>query len=220
MYLRDNRPQKLFKAIKHTKNMGLISEEKLKEAFSRIKEEISLLKGEIKEIKNDLGVIKGEFGEPLNTAKPSKETVSTGNEGVLTNLLTNKLTNLRMQEGKNLRKDRFEEVNDTNKEIINTFQSLAKREFQIFLTIYQLEEEQEFATYEDLEKSLGLNHPCLRMYLSLLLKKKIPIQKAKAQGKTVKLTITPSFRALNLKQRLINLFYGQDSNQTKLSHSF
>jgi hypothetical protein len=108
-------------------------------------------------------------------------------------------------------------IQSLKKELEERFSTLTSQEFLIFLTIYQLEEDfNRLITYNDLSNKLGLTHGCIRGYVSALMRKNLPILKSKINNRTLTLSINPDFKDLNLKQKLTNLYYDQDPDQTKL----
>lgn len=96
------------------------------------------------------------------------------------------------------------------------FKTLTKQELKVFLTIYQLEEEKGSVSYNDLANSMGLTTSCIRVYTAGLIRKQLPLTKSKIKNKEVILSIKEDFRSLNIKDKLINLYYEIDPNQTKL----
>jgi DNA-binding MarR family transcriptional regulator len=103
------------------------------------------------------------------------------------------------------------------KDLEERFNTLTSQEFLIFLTIYQLEEDfGKSVTYNDLSNKLSLTPGCIRGYVSSLIRKNLPILKSKINNRTLTLSINPNFKDLNLKQKLTNIYYDQDPDQTKL----
>lgn len=108
-------------------------------------------------------------------------------------------------------------IQSLKKELEERFNTLTSQEFLIFLTIYQLEEDYSRSiTYNDLSNKLSLTSGCIRGYVSSLIRKNLPILKSKINNRTLTLSINPDFKDLNLKQKLTNLYYDQDPDQTKL----
>jgi len=115
-----------------------------------------------------------------------------------------------------LRSSTFSKVRELNEALSKTFQSLTNQEFKVFLTIYQLEDERGRATYGDLALKTSLTSGCIRGYVSSLILKGAPIVKTRQKNRQASLTIDNSFRSLGLKEKLINLYYQQDPQQTTL----
>lgn len=108
-------------------------------------------------------------------------------------------------------------IQSLKKDLEERFSSLTNQEFLIFLTVYQLEED--FGrpiTYNDLANKLALTSGCIRGYVSSIMRKGLPLNKLKINNRTLTLSIKPDFKDLNLKEKLISLFYGQDPEQTRL----
>lgn len=102
--------------------------------------------------------------------------------------------------------------------INNTFESLSKQEQRALLAIYQLEDDgiQEIS-YWELAQEMKVSESCVRDHIRGLIKKKAPITKKKVNSNLrVLLGISKDFKSLGLKQKLINLYYNTDPDQTKL----
>ena len=107
--------------------------------------------------------------------------------------------------------------NSSNKEIFERFSNLRKRQFLLFLTIYQLEDEiGRGPTYTDLALKLRVSEDYLRGIISVLTKSGIPILRKRLNNKVTTLTIDPEFKKLNLKAHLTQLYYDLDPDQTRL----
>ena len=63
---------------------------------------------------------------------------------------------------------------------------------------------------------MELSEHCIRSHISALIKKNAPLIKKRLNNRTNLMFIRPDFKALNLKQRLINMFYETDPYQTTL----
>ncbi|MBS3152517.1 hypothetical protein J4230_03855 [Candidatus Woesearchaeota archaeon] len=109
-----------------------------------------------------------------------------------------------------------EKLKNLTVDISKTFLSLSKQELKLFLTIYQLEDESIEPSYKNLSLKMNLSEHCIRSHLSSLLKKNTPIIKKRLNNHTNLLSISKEFRALNLKQKLINLYYESDPHQKTL----
>jgi len=97
---------------------------------------------------------------------------------------------------------------------------ISRQEFLTFLTVYQQEESIGKVTYETIAKEINISTGCVRTYISGLIKKGLPIVKAKYNNKIIILSIPREIRGLNLKKKLIQIFYNQDPNQRKLGEDF
>lgn len=110
-------------------------------------------------------------------------------------------------------------IQSLKKDLEERFSSLTNQEFLLFLTVYQLEED--FGrpiTYNDLANKLALTSGCIRGYVSSIMRKGLPLNKLKINNRTLTLSIKADFKDLNLKEKLISLFYGKDPEQTRLFH--
>ena len=88
------------------------------------------------------------------------------------------------------------------------------------MTIYQLEDEIKQVSYTDVAKKLNLTEGCIRTYVSSLIKKGLPLVKKKYNNRLVFLVISPEFKDLKLKQKLIDTYYHLDHSQKRLSEPF
>tara|TARA_Y100000310_G_scaffold315827_1_gene366862 strand:+ start:12 stop:722 length:711 start_codon:yes stop_codon:yes gene_type:complete len=100
-----------------------------------------------------------------------------------------------------------------------TLSKLSRQEFLTFLTIYQ-QEEQGQVTYSSVAQELKLSTGCIRTYVSGLIKKGLPVVKTKFNNKLIILSVPSEIRGLNLKKKIIQVFYNLDPNQTKLGSDF
>ncbi|MBL7147308.1 MAG: helix-turn-helix domain-containing protein [Nanoarchaeota archaeon] len=176
----------------------------LKEQLIKEKEENKLLKEKLSKISEE----KAEIKPKQEVSKLS----STGNEGVIHSFIHSFIHSDTHYAHK--KQPKIKEFKD---EIDRMFSMLPKQEFLVFLTIYQLEDDiKRSITYIELAKKLNLTEGCIRTYISNLLKKNLPIDKNKVNNRIVELSINSYFRDLNLKQKLINLYYLSDIEQKRL----
>ncbi|MBT5029897.1 hypothetical protein HON03_01385 [archaeon] len=105
-------------------------------------------------------------------------------------------------------------------DLSNILSRLSRQEFMTFLVIYQQEEQIKLVTYESLSKELKISSGCVRTYVSGIIKKGIPIVKSKYNNKVIILSVPSEIRGLNLKKRLIQIFYNLDPSQKKLGDKF
>ncbi len=96
------------------------------------------------------------------------------------------------------------------------FRLLSKQELKLFLTIYQLEDEGKEPFYTAISSKMGLSEHCIRSHLFSLFKKNAPLYKKRLNNKRNIIHIKPDFKALNLKQKLIGIYYDSDPHQTTL----
>jgi len=164
---------------------------------------------------------------------------STGNEGVQTNKQTNNQTNKQThpkQTNTSLPILSTEEqkaqispltppqttlpLSAMKKDLLNKFASLPKREFLIFLTIYQLEADKGSVTYPDIAGQLKLSESGVRHYVFNLIKKGAPILKRKINNKSTVLSLLPEFKELNLQKELVDIYLHLDSHQKTLMDEY
>ena len=149
----------------------------------------------------------------------SKQALSTKEEEIVQNDLE---MTLEQKESKQISKEKIvytTEFKALKQNITLLFKGLSKQELRTFLTIYQLEDEKEEASYEAIAQQMELSEACVRGYAANLLKKGIPLLKIKINNKMTVFRIDKGLRDLNLKQKLVNLYYQQDLSQTQLFES-
>lgn len=189
---------------------------KARKHMDSLEKDIKAQKAEIQEVKallKELTEPKQPISKESKDETPSKLEIqksSTGNEGVysLTHSFTHSLTT-HINNKKNM-----------DKTLKKAFSRLTRQEFLIFLTIYQLEDEIKDVTHSHLAQKLSLTEGCIRSYVSSIIRKGLPLTRQKVNNKLTILLVDNTFRQLNLKQTLTNLFYEQDPNQTKLSEKY
>jgi len=186
---------------------------KVKEHMNELEQALKAQKAEIQEIKDLLNKLlesKKQNSEELSPNEPEIEEIpksSTGNEGVHSFIHSfNNHSFIHYAHS----------LDKLGKDLKKTFLSLARQEFLVFLTIYQLEDEIKQVTYNHLADNLKISEGCIRMYVSNLIKKGLPLTKRKINNRYNTLHIEDEFRKLNLKQTLTNLFYDTDPGQKKL----
>ena len=186
----------------------------LKNSFQKIKEHINKLENDILSQNKEIKALNEKIEEILVINKDLKDKlndliISNGNNGV-------------KQINKQINKQTIKQLStslstDFIKNLIEQqFKTLTKQELKTFLTIYQLEEEKGKVSYLDLAISMGLTTSCIRVYVANLLNKGLPVQKIKIKNKEASLSIKEDFRSLNIKDKLVNLYYESDPQQTKL----
>ena len=191
------------------------------------KEEVVLYKEEIIKLRKELELLRNELKlqvedeKPLNPQNQGIEPVSSGNEGVysFTHSFNKHSFNNQAHNIHSINKQ-LSKFQGFKQDFDKIFSSVSRQEFLTFLTIYQLEEEFNNVSYLDVAKKLNLTEGCIRTYVSSLLKKGLPLMKKKYNNRQVFLYISPEFRALNLKPKLVDIFYSNDPNQRRLEESF
>ncbi len=109
------------------------------------------------------------------------------------------------------------DLEELKQKLDSIFFKLSKQELKLFLLIYQLGDDEIPSTTKTLSSKMQLSESCVRAYLSSLFNKKVPIEKFRVNNKTNIWVIKKDFKALNLKRRLIDLFYYGDSQKTLLN---
>ncbi len=183
---------------------------KNKEEILKYKEELANLKKELEALKQE-PVFRVEAQKPQEPQNQGFKEVSSGNQGVYS------FSHSFIKHSFNSYANK---IFDFKQDFDKLFTGLSQQEFLTFLTIYQLEEEIKQVSYIDVAKKLNLTEGCVRTYVSSLLKKGLPLIKKKYNNRQVFLLISPDFRSLNLKQKLVDTFYHSDSNQKTLNNQF
>jgi len=192
----------------------------VRNSFRKVKEHMNSLETQIKAQKDDIQAVRAILekkevpnipnSNEFTSEKPPKAEIqksSIGNEGVYS--FIHSFT-------KHSFTDYAQNLNKLEKSLKTLFLRLTKQEFLIFLTIYQLEDENGIVSYSHIAKKINLSEGCIRTYVSSIIRKGLPLTKQKVNNKYVTLHINEDFRAMNLKQTLTNMFYDYDPNQTKL----
>ena len=208
----------------------MLNEENIRISFKRAKDDIDNLKAEIRQIKGVLEEIKAELKalkEPPKSEDPTLleedfDQSSTGNEGVQSNEQTNEQTfthsNIQSNTPRSSLEPKSKKESRSFKDMENTFNALTRQEFQIFLLIYQLEDEGSNPTYGALSTRLNLTSGCLRGYISSMVQKGVPLEKRKLRNNSIILTIDKEFKSFASREKLIDIYYHQiHPDQTKLS---
>lgn len=191
--------------------------EKVKNSFFKAREDISELKNEIKELKEIILKQNEQISQindksMQNAADSLKKALfddqlreaSSGNEGVVTNKLTNKhITNTQQTQGID--------------ELKEMFRSIGRQKVLLYLTIFKLEDEKTPVTHANLGKSLGLSEDSIRVYMFRMVQKGIPIDRIRVNNKLILFKIPQIIRAYNLKPFLEDLYYGTDGTQSRLT---
>lgn len=205
-------------------------EDKVKNSFLKVKEDINRIENEIIEVKNlikyqkeqiDLIFNKIEKISILtkNEGKNNEEFFksSNGNEGVCAHMQTHMQTHMHIPVHINPPENNQNKVNfDSLTTVDKSFLGLTKKEFLVYLTLYQLEDDLGKVTYDDVSKYLKLTPGCIRTHIGHIIMKNIPISREKINNKLTLLSIPREFRQLNLKTRLMNIYNNQDPYQKKL----
>jgi hypothetical protein len=194
----------------------------IKKAFSKVKEDIRALEAKFELINAKLDQIltiyeqKTTENKEFSGIKPQNSKIQESSSG---NKRVQSINHSTITQQSLTNQSLITQQSSTNQliSIDEKFKSLTNQEFLVFLTIYDLEEQLgRGITYEDLSSKLSLTSSCIRSYVSSMIRKKLPLTKQKINNRTILLRINPHFRDLGLKDRLKNLYLGQDPGQTRL----
>jgi len=200
--------------------------ESVKISFKKAKIHADKLENEIESLKLLIKAQNEQITELKVNIESSKEEISIGNHGVqASNQASKHQASTKQAPSKQAIKhgipDLPEEIfvlKGVPEEFAKPFKTLTRQEFMAFLTLYQIEDEKGFATYSGLAESMCLSTSCIRGYISSTILKGAPILRQKPNNRSTILRIQPSFRELELKQRLINIFYKKDPDQLTLNN--
>jgi len=152
-----------------------------------------------------------------NLQKPQKQRVSMGNEGVPTDRQTDQQTDQQTSKGSYnpifLPKEDsitnavqiIESLDNLKKEIRLKFKRLTEQEILVFSKIYQESEEKGYTDYKNLSEKLNLTESSIRDYIGRLIKKGIPVDKAKINNKTIHLSISPNLKKIASLSTILQL---------------
>ena len=183
----------------------------IKNSFIKVKDDIKNLEKTILEQNKEILSLKEQINKFLSDLKENKDNLSSDKISTRNNGVKQSINQSINQSIKQLSTELFKNIIDKQ------FKSLSKQELKTFLTIYQLEEEKDRGiSYEEISSSMGLSTSCIRSYASNLINKGLPLSKEKIKNKHSFFSIKKDFRALNLKQKLISIYYESNSEQTKL----
>ncbi|SRR3989344_24714 len=191
-------------------------EERIRISFSKAKEHTNKLENELKELKNLLEKQNKEiidlksqitnilsFNNKLDYQNKLKISSSIRNKGVLRQSLDGTSTVIN------------QEIEPIKQEIEENFKKLTEKQFLVFMTIYELEEQKHSPIrYKEIAKHLNLTQSSVRDHVNELILKKIPLTKEIFNNK-VFLSVPQEFRILTLASKLLN-FRELSNNQRTL----
>jgi|TARA_Y100000310_G_scaffold155680_1_gene155151 hypothetical protein len=193
----------------------------VKKDLSEILYEISTLKQKISLEKNSAHNPIFPADNPKNSAhnvlfrplKDQNQGISIGNGGVPADRQTDRQTDRHIISKEESGEDSFEDalktlesLDNAKKEIRLKFKRLTDKEFLVFSTIYQLEEEREKEiTYSKVSRKLDLTESSIRDYVVKICKKGAPIEKIKVNNKTIHLSISKKFQKLASLSTILQL---------------
>ena len=85
-----------------------------------------------------------------------------------------------------------------------SIEPLTKREKEVFLILYTLEETKDYVTYLDIAKRTGLTEDLVSSYIKSLIDKDIPILKKYINGKA-HLRLNAAFKTLQAKENILQI---------------
>ena len=151
--------------------------------------------------------------QEIEGLKSQNLAISTGNEGVPTDRQTNQQTDKQTQNQAEIQ-EKFsvdnaarilESLDSIKKEIRIKFKRLTEKEWLIFSTLYQLDEQHGPTDYKTLAEKLKLTESSIRDYIGRLIKKGIPVEKNKINNKTVQLSISQNLKKIASLSTIIQL---------------
>jgi DNA-binding MarR family transcriptional regulator len=202
---------------------------KVKTDISYLKSEIDFLKKKIEEISEKLERINinsiketptdnpqnsttptdtSTHHYPFKPLKPQNLGISTGNQGVPTDRQTDRQTDRHTPFLEKSVDNAFEilsSLDNLKKEIRLKFKNLTEKEFLIFSTLYQLEEQRGDTSYKEISNKLNLTESSIRDYIGRLIKKGIPIEKNKMNNKLVYLSISDKLKKIATLPTILKL---------------
>ena len=154
-----------------------------------------------KTVKQELGKIREELDEHLQSINENTDEIST-NFGYITEI-ENKLDRM------NERLDQIHLYLEAKTGIVvrrNDFnvKKLNRREQDVFLAIYTLEDEKGSLTYDDIAKNLNISEHLAANYVTCLIEKGVPILKRYVNSKPY-LKLDPDFKTLQAKENILQL---------------
>jgi len=199
--------------------MATLDDERIRISFEKVRKDLDFLKNEIESIKNDLvlqnkekNTLKNQISNILSSITEINNKTSlffkssSGNHGAINDeqQLTTMINN-------------DQQINNIKKDFEDQFRSLTDREFSIFMTIYQLEEDlQGPVSYYDVSKTLKVTETNIRIHVNSMLNKGIPLEKSRQYNRKVSLSIKKDLRDLNLASKLLKLRQGDSNTQITL----
>jgi len=204
---------------------------KVKEDILVIKTQIQAIREEISELKRTLSQTDTRdrqtdrqeiqtVPQEVEGLKPQNSIVSIGNEGVQTDRQTHRQTDRQDQKfaldiKPHIVEDPISKIekvtaalaslDQIKKELRSQFKQLTNQEMLVFTTIYQLEEAGNTVDYTLLAQRAGLSESSIRDYVQKIIKKGIPLDKARINNKQITLSIHPELKRIASLQTIISL---------------
>ncbi len=206
-------------------------QEKVRNSFLKVKEDIEKRDFELKKLENLLENQKEDIlglKEQNNHLKLNLEEIkailkdfknsSTGNNGVSAQRTTthNNAQQTTAQHNATQRgKDLTKPLNLTEFEKI--ILSLSDREFSVFLAVYEISNEQGYATYNQIADRLKITDSPIRHHVMSLISKQMPIQKERILHGKVSLSVKEGILSPSLIAKFMHLRQAYPDEQTTLS---
>ena len=155
-----------------------------------------------KRLKSEFGKIKDDFEEHLQAINENTNEISANYEYICE--LESKLDKL------SERVDQIQMYLESNSNIDiakrNSFdvKRLNRREQEVFLVIYTLEEEKGSLTYDDIANKLNMSYELAGSYVTSMIEKGVPIIKRYMNSKPY-LRLDPEFKTLQAKENILQL---------------
>ncbi len=137
----------------------------------------------------------------LEAVKSPNPYISNGNKGVSTDRQTDKQTDNTLNQVSEV----LESLNKIKEEVRIKFKRLTNQEIAIFSLIYTLEEKGFAVDYQLLAQHLDITESSVRDHVQRLIKKGIPIEKAKENNKKIILSISKNLKELAPLESLLKL---------------
>ena len=194
----------------------LSSMHELKEDISHLKEGLSTAKDDIPTTSTHSPTDNLSFTSLKDQILP----ISTGNEGVQTDRQTDRQTDIPTQnlvspppklfldsstDSINNAANILSSLDNLKKEIRLKFKRLTEREWLVFSTIYQLDEENGFSDYKAIAERLNLSESSIRDYVGGILSKGIPVEKQRVNNKTIHLKISENLKKIATLPTILQL---------------
>jgi hypothetical protein len=218
-------------------------ENNIKTSFQKVKESILALDKRISVVESDISSIKTMLDSALSShnkdnyssdeskttqtpefnvlkaPKPQIQESSIGNEGVPLRHSDDTAPTKRRQTDTPTtpNSEEYTHIQTLKKELNSRFLSLTEAQFNVFMTIYQLEEEKgNPVTYAEVAKHIMISQSSVRDYVSDLILRNIPLTKHKSPNRKIYLSIKKEFRNLKILENLLAL-REKDHSQTQLT---
>ena len=154
-----------------------------------------------KKLKTEFTKIRHEFEEHLQAINENTNEIAANYEYICE--IESKLDNL------SERVDQLQMYLESNGESITKrdyfdVKRLNRREQEVFLVIYTLEEEKGSLTYDDIAKKLDISEQLAANYVTSLIEKGVPILKRYMNSKPY-LRLDPEFKTLQTKENILQL---------------